>query len=499
MTPRAVSMNAADAAVAETHTSTLFFLGDRVLKIKKPVDLGFLDFTSRASRLRACRAEVRLNRRLAPDVYLGVATLSVEGRVAENGVLMRRLPAGASLAARIRQADQDLATRVSELAQRLAEFHAHCPVIGREIPRTRYLSPAALWARNVEQLRRLPLNGSEEDVLGRVNALGTSYLEGRRPLFRSRLREGMVRDGHGDLLAEDIYLLDDGPRVLDCLEFDSRLRAVDVVLDLTSLTVDLERLGRAELADLLMREYMSVAGGRHPPTLEHFYAAYRALVRAKVSAIRRREAVPDAGERCLDLLTIALRHSRLAQPHLVLVGGLPGVGKTTVSELLARQIDGRHIASDALRDEISSAASAASATSRRSTSRYSAQMTDRVYHQLLYRAADLLRRGEHVVVDASWSRQCWRAAARETADLTRATLAEILLATPENVAAERLQRRTKASGASEADLTVRRWMSRRFEDWPEAKRIDGSSSPRRVADAVVRDVVGSDGRHWEVA
>jgi aminoglycoside phosphotransferase family enzyme len=242
-------MDAVDhAAVIETHAAVLFFVADRAYKMKKPVDLGFLDFRSRADREVVCHREVELNRRLAPDVYLGVAdVLGPDGRPCEHLVVMRRMPADRRLSALVRSG-VPVSGHLRRLARMLAAFHATAPrgpeisVEGtRDALRQR-------WTDTFTMLR--PFRGRVLDagVAARVEQLTHDFLAGREALFDDRIATGRIVDGHADLLADDIFCLDDGPRVLDCIEFDDRLRHVDVLDDAAFLAMDVEHLGAAGAA-----------------------------------------------------------------------------------------------------------------------------------------------------------------------------------------------------------------------------------------------------------
>ncbi len=248
------------AAVAETHVSVLVFAGNRAYKLKKPVALGFLDFSTRQAREAACRREVEPNRRLAPDVYLGVADVSgPDGNPCDYLVVMRRMPAGRRLAALVR---------------------AMAPLVGPVL---------------------------EPELASRAG-LARRYLAGRGALLEHRAASGMVRDGHGDLLAEDIFLLDDGPRVLDCIEFDDRLRYGDVLADVAFLAMDLERLGAPRLAAQFLDCYREFSGHPHPASLMEHYVAYRAHVRAKVACLRHQQGDGAAAGEAAALLSLAVRH-----------------------------------------------------------------------------------------------------------------------------------------------------------------------------------------------
>ena len=180
--------------------------------------------------------------------------------------------------------------------------------------------------------------------LDQIGALAEGYLAGREPLWRERLAAGAACDGHGDLQAADIFWLEDGPRILDCIEFDDRYRFADVVADLAFLAMDLERLGAPDAARELVDEYAAASAEPVPPSLLDHYIGYRALVRAKVAAIRAvQEADPIAAaadrRRARDLVELCLTHLRRAQVLLVVVGGAPGTGKTTLARDLEARLD----------------------------------------------------------------------------------------------------------------------------------------------------------------
>ena len=468
------------AAAVETHTAALFFAGERVLKVKKPVSLGFLDFSTREARRAACAEEVRLNRRLSPDVYLGVSDIVVDGKTVEHGVLMRRLPFDRSLSALVARDTPTLADDIIRLARRLAAFHGQAPVVGRDLDLGIWTHPGQMWRDNVAQARALsPAELSTED-LDAAEFLAERFVDGRGALFRDRLAAGLVRDGHGDLLADDVFLLPDEPRILDCLEFDERLRVTDVLLDVASLTMDLERLGRPDLGRLLLDKYSAEAGETHPSTLEHFYIAHRALVRAKVASIRAKQmGVTSRVPR--DLLAMCIRHLQGAQVRLVVVGGLPGAGKSTLSALLSGRLPAAVVSSDAVRWELAPEGGAAAY----GKGRYSPAVTNRVYDEMLKRAASKLAHGEHVVLDATFATEARRTAARKLAQQHAADLTEIQVVVEDATAEQRLEARGAEVGGSEAGVDVRRRMHSQFAPWPEAAVVDtGAEGAEGVVGAV---------------
>jgi len=296
------------AEVFETHVSTIFLVGERAYKLKKPVDLGFLDFTTREARADACHREIRLNRRLAPDVYLGVAdVLDADSQPCDHLVVMKRMPTNLRLDRLLASRQGQIRREVKQIARRMATFHAESdpaivipePSAHREIAGAAQIAGSRLavllnWEACLDQVR--PFVGRILDTAktDEVETLARRYLAGREPLFEKRLSGGFVRDGHGDLRADNIFCLPDGPQILDCVEFDDRLRYGDVLADIAFLAMDLERLGAPELGLALMKWYSEFSGETHVPTLAEHYIAYRACVRAKVACVRHAQGDDSA-------------------------------------------------------------------------------------------------------------------------------------------------------------------------------------------------------------
>src|SRR5665647_1118038 len=327
------------AAVRETHSAVVVLLGDRAYKIKKPVDLGFLDFRSVESRREACHRELALNRRMTPDVYIGVADVTgADGAPCEHVLVMHRMPDERRLALLVRNG-VEVRNDLRQLARDVAAFHASAPT---DQAITSCGSAEALterWRSNTEGLRELGPMLVTKATLDEIEELALRYVGGREPLLSSRMRAGLVRDGHGDLLAEDIFCLADGPRALDCLDFDDRLRWMDVLDDVATLAMDLERLGALQAAQSWLSDYAEFSGVAQPVSLSHHYIAYRAVMRAKVAAIvERGSAQADsaaAAEQTRTLALLGLSHLRAGRVRLILLGGGPASGKSTLAEAWA--------------------------------------------------------------------------------------------------------------------------------------------------------------------
>lgn len=474
------SASASYAETRETHSAVVFLVGDRAYKLKKPVDLGFLDFTTRARRLDVLQDELALNRRLAPDVYLGISdVLDVDGTALDHLLVMRRMPEERRLT-RLVRTGTSVGGHLTAIAHLLATFHAHCrrgPEVDAAGTRD---AVRARWQSNLDGIR--PFVGSRVDAaeVDAVQTLVDRYLDGRARLFDDRIRGSAVVDGHGDLLAEDIFCLDDGPRVLDCIEFDDRLRHLDRVDDVACLAMDLERLGSPDSAETFLATYRALSADTAPSSLVHHYIAYRAFMRAKVACLphgRDTSSTSSPGE----LVDLAQRHLKEGRVSLVLVGGPPGTGKSTLATRLAEALGGTVLSSDRIRKELAGLSPGTHAPAPLGHGIYTAQWTDRTYREMLRRAESMLVMGETVVLDATWGGSGARSLAEDLARRTSSELTPLRCDLPPEVAAERIAGR---DSVSDADPAVAAALRAEFEEWPEAARID----TRPPVDLVVAQV-----------
>jgi predicted kinase len=321
----------------------------------------------------------------------------------------------------------------------------------------------------------LPAGTVDRAVLDEIERHTRQFLAGREPLFLSRIRENRIVDGHGDLIADDIFLLDDGPRVLDCLEFDDRLRRLDGLDDIAFLAMDLERLGAPELGELLLDRYREYTADPAPASLRHHYLAYRAFVRVKVACLRHTQGDTDAASAAAVYAGIAVRHLRLGRVRLVLVGGLPGSGKTTIAGRLADSLGAVLLSSDRVRKELAGLAPEAHAYAGYREGIYAPAHTERTYAELLRRAGELLGRGESVVLDASWTDGDLRARASRIADDAHAELVPLRCEVAQSVAVERI--RTRGRTMSDADPATAAAMAADAAPWPDAITLDTTGAP----------------------
>lgn len=420
--------------LVETHVSWVL-LGDRhVYKVKKPVSLGFLDFGTLARRHQACEDEVRLNARLAKDVYLGVVPVTEradgtaslaggEGPVIDWAVRMRRLgdaDRGDLLLARGALEGRHL----DRVADAIASFHA-AAAVPVEVAE-RWASPEAV-ARNVRenfaQTRGVEPELVPEREAREVEGAQLAFIDQGGLLFQARLAQGFVRDGHGDLRLEHLYFEDAGLSVIDCIEFDARYRIADTCSDVAFLSMDLAAHGRVDLAERFLARYARASDDYGIYALVDFYEGYRAWVRAKVSAILAHEAgvgeaarlraVADARRHFA--LALACSRSSVVPPTLVCVGGLIASGKSTVAEALADELSCPIVDADRTRKHLLGVPESRRLNDPAWHGAYTEETTERVYEELVRRADVVLASGRPVVVDASFRSRALRGRVRALA------------------------------------------------------------------------------------
>lgn len=461
--------------VAETHTGLVFLVGKRAYKVKKPVVTDFLDFSTPASRERACAHEVELNRRLAPHSYLGVAHFSLLGDPLEPIIVMRRHPDALRLATMVRRGEA-LDRPLADIAALLARFHAGAHRGPEVDDQARAENVAARWQENLDELAsyargRVP--GLEPADVEEAARLAMAFIAGRSELFGVRIAERRIVDGHADLLADDIFCLPDGPALLDCLEFDDRLRFVDVADDVAFLAMDLEFLGRPDLADEFVARYAEFSGDDAPVALRHFYLAYRAGVRAKVDCVRFTQGHTDSAVDAQRHLGIALAHLRAAAVRLILVGGGPGTGKTTLARALAESLGAEAISTDDVRAELVGRGELVGEAGLLGEGLYSAANIDAVYGEVLRRAGAGLRLGRTVVLDGTWRDEEDRRRARQLAAAASAVLVELACVASLDTSVDRIRARTgTASQATPEIATALAGPNRGTLTWPGAHQID---------------------------
>lgn len=480
----AASGTTAHPQIAETHTGMVFLVGDLAYKVKKPVVTDFLDFSTLERRESACAHELVLNSRLAPDSYLGIAHFTPPGGVPEPVIVMRRHPDERRLATLVRSGEP-VEDQLAAVALVLARFHASASR-GREVDAAgRVDAITARWQENVTELERYAAGvvpGLDPQMVAEIGRLANDFIGGRSVLFARRIAERKMVDGHADLLADDIFCLEDGPALLDCLEFDDHLRYVDVVDDAAFLAMDLEFLGRPDLAAMFLRTYVRLAEDDSPPALGDFYVAYRAVVRAKVDCVRHTQGSAGAAADAEHHLRIALDHLRAGAVRLVLVGGGPGTGKTTLARSLAERIGAQVISTDDVRAELVGQGQISGTPGALDEGLYTRENVDAVYDAVLRRAHLALCEGNTVILDGTWRDPRHRERARQLVAESGAMMFEFACTASLDTTVDRIRSRTGTTSQVTAEIATA--LAERTEDsWAGAHRIDTTVA---LADSVAQ-------------
>ncbi|NNL84899.1 MAG: AAA family ATPase [Myxococcales bacterium] len=514
--PRTFSGGGSPITGIETHISHLALTEDRVYKLRKDVCFDFLDFSRREARVRDCLDEVRLNRRLAPGVYLGVAPAerregsfrigapiepSAFDRVASDSdcewvVVMRRLSPGRD-AESLLERGALTEPQIDALAHHLAAFHRAERLDAR--PEEEVPDPAAAVRENLSSLRKL-IGGEGADRCKRLARRVRAFesLHGKR--LRERLAEKRWVEGHGDLRLEHVWYEDRlHPEVIDCVEFSAALRQIDAANDVAFLAMDLRFRGAHALAERFLAQYASAADDFGIFSVLRYYEAYRAAVRAKVSALRQsQQAGGDAsaasgGARAMAYLELAVRILDEGRRGLLIATtGCVGSGKSSLARELARRLPAVVISSDIVRKHLSGDAPESPEPAGWGTGRYRLEERTRIYGLLLERAEHVLRSGRHVILDASFAERAWRGGLASWAEERDFAPWLIRADCSDEVIHERLvERRRIGRSASDAGPELLAASRRAYEEpseWPACRRrcIDtGVQNWRETAVAAV--------------
>ncbi|MCO8122651.1 nucleoside monophosphate kinase [Stieleria sp. TO1_6] len=458
----------------QTHISHLFLTDSHVYKLKKPVDFGFLDYSTLEKRRSACHSELEINRRLAPDVYLDVTHVGRDaignwkiGGDAEPEdwlVKMKRLPDHRCLA-EIIEAKRWGESDAQQIITTLASFYQSLD----PVQCSTYYDDCLKHVRENQSELKNPDHDLPAELVQRIHAAQRQFHFLHRDLFEDRVAGGHVVEGHGDLRAEHIYMTEP-PVVIDGIEFSRQLRTVDIADELSFFAITCEILNAPKLGRQVLRGVCQTLGDAPDIRLLDFYHSYRACVRAKVQALRTDQVVGNAEtrahHRAETYLEIADRYaSQLAPPIAVIVRGLSGTGKTTLARKIAKRMGAAHLSTDRIRRQL------AKADDRGDEAEisYSEQARQAIYRTMIDRAIDHLDQRASVVLDGTFLTRQRMLDFTDSIDDTQVALAIITCTCPEQVAIERMiARQSKRESDSDADQTVYRQQLDQIEAVPES-------------------------------
>ncbi len=456
--------------LVETHISWVFLAGNFAYKLKKPVNFGFLDFSTLEKRLYFCSEELRLNRRFAPQLYLEVISIGGtletpilgETPALEYAVKMKCFPRSTALDVMIQQKNLHV-EQMNQFADYIAKIHQQAPLADQQ----RFGSPEAIFKpvrENFSQLLKLlPGNCSLEQVI-ELDSWSRTTFDTHRLLMKHRREQGYVRECHGDLHLANMVWLDGQPILFDCIEFNENFRWIDIINDIAFLLMDLDDRSATSLGWHFINRYLQQTGDYAGLPLLNFYKTYRAMVRAKVTRLRLSQAGLSKKERDHEIellksyLNLATSYCVTHKPLLLICHGFSGSGKSTYIEKLAPLIEAISINSDVERKRLHGLQATESSDSQLETGIYSAQSSTLTYNRLIALAEIIINSGFSVIIDATFLEQKWRNQAQQLA--SKHCIPMVILDFPlceEELFQRVIKRAQQTRQVSEANATVLRW------------------------------------------
>ncbi len=457
-----------DVGLIETHISYVLLTGEYAYKIKKAVALGFLDFTTRDARLRYCLEELRLNRRLAPALYLDVVAITGtiddpviggSGAPIEYAVKMREFPQDGLLNRELARGELTGAA-IDTLAGIVAQFHGAVEVASASGPFGTPHEVLRFALDNFDAFAGSPDSLAERATLAELRAWTEREHSARSGVFASRRREGFIRNCHGDLHLGNITRIDGVITIFDCIEFNEQLRWIDVMSEIAFTTMDLEDRGRPDFARRFLDAYLALTGDYAGLPVLPFYLAYRALVRAKVACLRAGQLAAEepraaAVAEFRDYLALARRYASPPHPAIVVTHGLSGSGKTTLSQSLLERMGAVRIRTDLERKRLSGVPAMVRSGSALGAGLYAEDANRATYRRVCDLARGVVAAGKVAVLDGTFLRRWQRDLARALAAELEVPFVVIAFDARVSTLRRRIEERARDGiDASEADLAV---------------------------------------------
>jgi aminoglycoside phosphotransferase family enzyme/predicted kinase len=455
--------------IVETHCAWVLLTGDFAYKVKKPVDFGFLDFSTLEKRHFYCAEEVRLNRRFAPAVYLDVVAvtgrperpqMAGSGAVIEYAVRMRQF-AGDGLLSQLAERKQLNASHIDQLVDQVAGFHESTQ---RASPDAPYGEPQRIHHWVSENFQHIRPSLKTAGRVAQLDGIQRGVEDERKrieTLLAHRKQDGFIRECHGDLHLGNITLIDGKVTLFDCIEFNPELRWIDAFSDVAFLVMDLDDRQYRNFAFHFLNAYLHRSGDYQGLGVLRYYMVYRALVRAKVAMLRRQQAArhsalfKDADAEYSQYMRLAERYLAPDQPALLITCGLSGSGKSTVARQLSETSGIIQIRSDVERKRMSGLDAADKSRSDLNEGLYSASQTEKTYRRLAELAKGVLQAGYSVIVDATFLQRQYRDVFRKLAEKLGVAFTIVHCVATDQELEQRIQAREREGGdPSEATLGV---------------------------------------------
>lgn len=473
--PQAYPHETQPIQLLQTQMSFVFLTGDYAYKVKKPVNLGYLDYTTLQKRRFFCQQELELNRRLCPDVYLAVVPIAEDkdglrvegqGKPVEYAVKMIQLPQDRMMDVLLPQG-KVTEKMVAGVAEKLAAFHRKA----RKSPEIAAFGDLAIVRQNASE--NFSQTGKyiglclSSTMYERIKGYTADFVAHNASLFDKRAKEGRIRDCHGDLHAAHVCFAN-GICIYDCIEFNDRFRYSDVSSEIAFLAMDLDRYQQDHLSRRFVDTYIERSGDTEILTLLNFYKCYRAYVRGKVESFKLDDPlIPNEEKRAI--LATARRYFDLAclytktEPFLIITMGLMGTGKTTIANALGQRLGCAVISSDVTRKKLAKIPPTEHRFEEFHSGIYSEDFSRRTYDAILAEAGEVLSRGESVILDASFRRREERARVRRMAEEKGADLVVLECKLGEEEARRRLEQRLKKKTTSDGRWEIFQLQKKSFD------------------------------------
>jgi aminoglycoside phosphotransferase family enzyme/predicted kinase len=487
-----------------THISFVILTGRYAYKVKKPVNFGFLDFSTLKKRKHYCQQEIKLNRRLSKDIYLDVVPitrtdnartdkgikLGGKGKVIDYAVKMRQLPQAAIMTEQLRKGKVTRAA-IARLAKIIANFHKSAATNKRIADFGTLKSFKRNTDENFAQTRAFIGKTITASQFRFIRTNTDRFLK-NKALFRQRIRQKRIRDCHGDLHSGNVFLAKT-PRIFDCIEFNERFRYGDISLDVAFMAMDLEFLGKKTLSDHFVSEYIRFSGDHGLLKVLDFYKCYRAYVRGKVVGFLLNDRhlgkaeKAKAAQEAKKYFQLAETYAHSFAPTLYLTAGLPGTGKSYEAKQLAKSTGARIIRLDKLRKEMTRTRGKSFVGAYRGI--YSQKVSRKAYRAAVDKAVSYLNKGKSVIIDATFQKRMYRDWARKAAKDSYAGFMMVYVRCRDSVIRKRFKQRFRRKSVSDGRWSVYKAMKEKYEPLGKKEphlRIDTSVGTNAMRDHILK-------------
>jgi aminoglycoside phosphotransferase family enzyme/predicted kinase len=473
MKPEVYDENIKNIRLIQTHISWLFLTGKYVYKIKKPVNFGFLDFTTLENRKFYCEKELELNKRLAPDMYLEVVPINEydgkikikgEGKTIEYTVKMKEIPQE-NMMLKLLNKNKIGNEVINKISKLLSDFHTSA-----ETPKNfdLYKTVKFNWDENFEQTKQFIGNTIDKDKFYFIEKNIRNFIEDNEKLFKNRIYDGKVKDCHGDLHSGNIFI-SDKIYIFDAIEFNERFRFGDVASEIAFLAMDLDFHNRTDLSNYFVQKYLEYSKDSELKNFLNFYKCYRAFVRGKVISFKLNDKdisnkeKQESEKTARKYFDLAFEYSERMNQSVIIVCGLIGTGKSNFSKKISRKIKAKIIRSDVVRKELAEISPSTHKFEEFKEGIYSDEFTDMTYNEMIKKARKFLLQGSSCIFDATFSKKKYRIAVSNLADEFNSSFFIVECVANDDLIKKRLEKRLETKSVSDGRWKIYYKQKKEFE------------------------------------